>query len=105
MKDLYIQVINDKYHEGYDALQQELWQIEHDRRAYEAKEKYEREQELLDINQKLIDMSRRKNGKNKEKKAKLKEINYIDKRIKKKGDTDGKLKSRRDLLKNQLKTK
>ena len=105
MKDLHIQVMNDKYHEGHDALQQELWQIEHDRRAYEAKEQYEREQELLDINQKLIDMSRRKNGKNKEKKAKLKEISYIDKRIKKKGDSDGKLKSRRDLLKNQLKTK
>ena len=105
MKDLHIQVMNDKYHEGYDAVQQELWQIEYDRRLYESEEKYRRHQELVDINQKLIDMSRRKNGKNKEKKAKLKEISYIDKRLKKKGDPDGKLKSRRDLLKNQLKTK
>ena len=94
----------DRYHEGYDAIQLELSQIEHDRRQYEAEEEYRREKELLDINQKLIEMSRRKNGKNKEKLAKLAEISKIDKKIKKKGDLDKKLQSRRDLLRTQLKT-
>ena len=49
-------------------------------------------------------MSRRKNGVNKARLEKLKEIGKIDKRMKKKGDEDGKLLSRRNLLRTQLKT-
>ena len=49
-------------------------------------------------------MSRRKNGIRKARIQKLNEINKIDKRIKSKGDEDGKLMSKRNTLRKQLAT-
>ena len=49
-------------------------------------------------------MSRRKNGVRKARIQKLNEINKIDKRIKNKGDNDGKLMSKRNTLRKQLAT-
>ena len=49
-------------------------------------------------------MSRRKNGVRKARIQKLNEINKIDKRIKSKGDEDGKLMSKRNTLRKQLAT-
>ena len=49
-------------------------------------------------------MSRRKNGVRKARIQKLNEINKIDKRIKNKGDNDGKLMSKRNTLRKQLDT-